>query len=452
MAPGVEFYALKVCAALAGGCSGVALIQAMEFAVDPNGDGNIQDHVDIVNMSLGGGYDQPFDDVLSTAVDNATKLGVLTVAAAGNGGDRPYITGTPAAAATAISVAQTQMPSAFLPIISAIEPAAFRGEYPAVFQPWSAPLNREIQGLVQYSNGLGGNPNGCTPFGEGSLEGKIVVVDRGACFFSSKIRHIQAAGGVLGIIARVAPGTPFPGGFGGGSPITIPAYMVSKADGDILRRGDAVIAMAPGQGISLAGSEVDTSSRGPEFQSNYIKPELSAPGASMSAEARTGTSERPFGGTSGATPMVAGAAALLMQGHVRDLAISPEIDGLDRRAKLTPLEVKARLMNTAEVNLRNSPVGTPAPISRVGGGEVRINRAMATQAAAWDTSQPSGALSFGFLDVADQKVSITKGVHLRNYSRVQITYQLNQSQGGNYILQRWQRRGSFHHQCVGSGL
>ena len=29
---------------------------------------------------------------------------------------------------------------------------------------------------------------------------------------------------------------------------------------------------------------------------------------------------------------------------------------------------------------------------------------------------------------------------------------LNQSQGGNYILQRWQRRGSFHHQRVGSGL
>ena len=29
---------------------------------------------------------------------------------------------------------------------------------------------------------------------------------------------------------------------------------------------------------------------------------------------------------------------------------------------------------------------------------------------------------------------------------------LNQSQGGNYILERWQRSGSFHHQCVGSGL
>jgi len=29
---------------------------------------------------------------------------------------------------------------------------------------------------------------------------------------------------------------------------------------------------------------------------------------------------------------------------------------------------------------------------------------------------------------------------------------LNQSQGGNYILQRWQRRGSSYHQRVGSGL
>ena len=29
---------------------------------------------------------------------------------------------------------------------------------------------------------------------------------------------------------------------------------------------------------------------------------------------------------------------------------------------------------------------------------------------------------------------------------------LNQSQGGNYILERWQRHGRCKHQCVGSGL
>ena len=32
------------------------------------------------------------------------------------------------------------------------------------------------------------------------------------------------------------------------------------------------------------------------------------------------------------------------------------------------------------------------------------------------------------------------------------TEPLNQSQGGNYILERWQRHGRCKHQCVGSGL
>ena len=35
---------------------------------------------------------------------------------------------------------------------------------------------------------------------------------------------------------------------------------------------------------------------------------------------------------------------------------------------------------------------------------------------------------------------------------VGIVLFLNQSQGGNYILERWQRHGRCKHQCVGSGL
>jgi minor extracellular serine protease Vpr len=427
VAPGVEFYALKVCASLVGSCSGAALIQAMEFAVDPNGDGNTDDHVDIVNMSLGSDYGQPFDDSLSAAVDNATRLGVLTVASAGNGSDRPYVTGTPAAAATAISVAQTQVPSAFLPTMAVVRPAEFSGEYQAAFQPWSAPLSAEVEGPVQYADGQGGNLNGCMPFAPGSLDGKIVVVDRGACFFSDKVRHIQQAGGILGIIAMVEPGPPFPGGFGGGSPITIPAYMVGKADGDILRRGDTVIRLAPGQGTSLAGSVVDTSSRGPEFQTSRIKPELAAPGASVSAEPGTGTGERPFSGTSGAAPMVAGSAALLMHAHIRQIESDPDIEGLDRVSKLSPLEVKARLMNTAEADLWDASVGSPTPISRVGSGEVRIDRAVKTPVAAWDAELPGGALSFGFMDVADENVTLTRRVLVRNYSKEKLTFRLGYS-------------------------
>ena len=89
VAPGVDIYAVKVCSAVATSCSGIALIQGMEFAVDPNGDGRFNDRVDIINMSLGASYGQPFDDDLSTAVDNATTLGVLTVASAGNSADKP---------------------------------------------------------------------------------------------------------------------------------------------------------------------------------------------------------------------------------------------------------------------------------------------------------------------------------------------------------------------------
>ena len=37
-------------------------------------------------------------------------------------------------------------------------------------------------------------------------------------------------------------------------------------------------------------------------------------------------------------------------------------------------------------------------------------------------------------------------------TREMLTGILNQSQGGNYILERWQRHGRCKHQCVGSGL
>lgn len=43
VAPGVDFYAVKVCSNQSTSCSGVALLQGMEFAVDPNGDGNMSD-------------------------------------------------------------------------------------------------------------------------------------------------------------------------------------------------------------------------------------------------------------------------------------------------------------------------------------------------------------------------------------------------------------------------
>jgi len=49
---GVKFLACKACSSVSTACSGVALLESMDLALDPNGDGDISDAVDVINMSL----------------------------------------------------------------------------------------------------------------------------------------------------------------------------------------------------------------------------------------------------------------------------------------------------------------------------------------------------------------------------------------------------------------
>jgi subtilisin family serine protease len=416
VAPDAELYAVKVCSSVSTSCSGVALIQGMDFAVDPNGDGSTDDAVDIINMSLGSDYGQAFFDDLSLAVENATGVGVLTVASAGNGADKPYVTGSPAATPSAISVAQTSVPSAVQAVMEVLTPPTIAGVYQAVFQPWSVPLEDvgAVTAPVQYGNGSGGNLNGCAAF-TASLAGKIVLVDRGACNFTLKAKNVGDAGGEIAVIGLVAPGAPFEGGDGGDRPITIPAFMISQADSNKIKGALASGVTArfdPDSGIPLVGHMVGSSSRGPTMLTNQVKPEIGAPGASVSAIAGRFNATGPFGGTSGAAPMVTGSAALV----------------LDAFSGRSPAEVKAVLMNTADTHIQNSPAlfgGTIAPVSRIGGGEVRVDAAIRSPVAAWDSELQSGVLSFGFHDVTQGTLELTRGVTVKNYTDAVRNYSIS---------------------------
>ncbi|MGL4650951.1 MAG: S8 family serine peptidase, partial [Caldilineaceae bacterium] len=227
VAPGASLVAVKVCSAVSSSCSGLALLLGVEFSLDRNGDGSTLDAVDVMNLSLGSNYGQIQDD-LSFALANAVKAGVVVVASAGNGSDRPYVTGSPSSTPEVISVAQTSVPSDSLFVIE-LDTVVLPG-VGLLWQPWSAPPVL-TSGVLQYGNGANGNLRACVPYPAGSLAGKTLLVDRGDCAISIKVSNGAAAGAVAVIIANNAaqgPGEPPPSfSFGGGNP-NVPGYTVTR--------------------------------------------------------------------------------------------------------------------------------------------------------------------------------------------------------------------------------
>ena len=60
----------------------------------------------------------------------------------------------------------------------------------------------------------------------------MALIDRGTCYFLAKVLSAQAAGALAVVVVDNAPGEPFVmDGENSGTPIDIPAVMVSQADG-----------------------------------------------------------------------------------------------------------------------------------------------------------------------------------------------------------------------------
>lgn len=103
-----ELLGFKVCIPSNQGCPDTAIISAIEYALDPNQDGDTADHVDIINLSLGSPYSHPYYSAVAQAIETAFALGVLTVVAAGNFGNRPGIIFQVASSPNALAVGATQ--------------------------------------------------------------------------------------------------------------------------------------------------------------------------------------------------------------------------------------------------------------------------------------------------------------------------------------------------------
>ena len=224
--------------------------------------------------------------------------------------------------------------------------------------------------------------------------------------------------GAIGVlIGLIAPGDAVSFSFGGGDtfgPALVIQQSLSSAIKARLAAGDVVNAsISASAGIPLVGSMASTSSRGPSVLQT-IKPEIGAPGASVSAVVGTGTEEAAFGGTSGAAPMVSGAAALLLQ----------------KFPNRTPIQIKSMLMNSANTQVFTNPALLPgglAPITRIGAGELRVDKAIGLKAIAWNPESESAALSFGQLEVPFDGVVLFKKVRIHNFTNSTRTYSISRS-------------------------
>jgi subtilisin family serine protease len=390
VAPEATLYALKVFGDNGGSTNLVS--EAIEWALDPNGDGNMRDHLDVINMSLGSNYGDP-NDPSAISAENAARLGIIVVASSGNAGETPYVTGSPAVAPSVVSVAAVTPAGRKYSTVKVNAPANIAGfknnlegsspKTVAEVAPLTATVVKADNELTPATPPLSTSDDGCKPFKNAAdVNGKIALVVRGVCNFTVKAENAAKAGAVALIVrnhGRAPDGVdPIVMGLDGA---TIPAVMIGFNDGVALANAATTTASSPVSvtlDVGLDPTKDDQiatfSSRGPGLGGSSFKPDLSAPGISIvSTGVATGTGSENLQGTSMSAPHVSGAAALLHQLHPR----------------LKPAAIKALLQNsTVDAN-----ASAETSLARQGVGSIRVSNAADL------TSYASpGGVSFGRLN------------------------------------------------------
>ena len=189
--PGVakdaKLYALKVFGDNDGSTELTSL--AIEWAMDPNGDGDMADRLDVINMSLGSPFGSP-DDPSSISSDNAVATGMVVVTSAGNESNVPYVTGAPGVAARAISTAASIPGGRDRARFTVTAPADLAETYPS--EEGAGPVRFEDVGPVSGPLVPAEPRDGCAPLTNASvIAGTLALVIRGTCDFLVKAENAQ---------------------------------------------------------------------------------------------------------------------------------------------------------------------------------------------------------------------------------------------------------------------
>ena len=412
-APAAELYALKVFGDN-GGTTALAPL-AMEWAVDPNGDGDPADHLDVVNLSLGSSF-RTSSNAEARIFTNAVNAGVAVVISQGNAGDYFFVGGSPGATPSVITVAASSV-GYYLASVQVTSPQAIAGSLPAGTAAFGATTWTAVTGDVVATQPV----DACAALTNASaLQGKVALIARGTCGFSAKAYAAQQAGAVAVLITNSTAGDP-PGMAGSATPtpVTIPVRSIMKSDGDALRAqltASATVSVTMASGTpahlpALGDTIASFSSRGPTRSGDHLvlKPDVSAPGVNViSTAAGTGSKGTDMSGTSMAAPITTGAVALLRQAH----------------PTWTPAEIKALLMNTAGHDVFTLPTAPRARVaeSRVGAGRIDAALALATNVVAYDQLAPERvSVSFQTTDVSAAG-NEHRAVQLDNKGTASVTY------------------------------
>nr|WP_285228718.1 cell wall-binding repeat-containing protein [Planococcus sp. ISL-109] len=405
---------------------------------------------DVLNMSLGSTssfYDA--DSAEDKAITNAVNNGVVAAVSAGNSGhigygfDNPHydnpdygLVGSPGLNKDTIQVAATG--NVVNHFTHEVEFDDFTVEGFGV-DDWTdfktAGADFEVVSLKE----LTGNPAalGAAADYEGiDVEGKVVVVSRGAHTFVDKTNWAAAAG-AAGIIVYNTDNPVFFKDQGGWD---IPFMKITKADGDAL---EAALAEDGELGADVEQTNVE---EGPEVgrSTNFtswgvtpdleFKPELSAPGGNILSTLEN-DQYGVMSGTSMAAPHVAGGAALVQQ-YLKNHDEFKNLS-LEERTRLA----KVLLLNTADITHGKS--GDIISPRRQGAGMMQLNGAVSTPVIL--TEKATNEAKVNVKDFTGDSFTFT--LTAENLSNKAATYSVDTS----VIVDMFQEKGAVKANLLKSG-